>query len=154
MPSEILVTVAEVAAAFVGFSMVVGLLSPESPDFQPRFNAIRDVAEISLIAVGGSLIPLAAGLFAISELTLWRFCSLGLSVVWLVGISAAVMRHRKSGASPPRVVGVFIVVGHALLWWNIVSPTGAAAGRYVIALLALLASAGVLFIGATFRSRL
>jgi len=53
MPSEILVTVAEVAAAFVGFSMVVGLLSPGSPDSQQRFNAIRDVAEISLITVGG-----------------------------------------------------------------------------------------------------
>jgi hypothetical protein len=141
---------------FIGLdTMVVGLLSPESPDFQARFNAIRDVAEISLIAAGGSLIPLAAGLFVISELTLWRICSLGLSVVWLVGISAAVMRHRKSGVSPPRRdVGVFIVVGHALLWWNTVSPTGAAAGRYVIALLALLASAGVLFISATFRSRL
>jgi len=160
MPSEILVTVAEVAAAFVGFSMVVGVLRPESPDSDIRFSAIRDVAEIGLITVAGSLAPLAVGLFVISEPTLWRICSLGLSMVWLGGVSFGLMRYRKLGVSVFRddpgwssAAGVFIVTGHLLLWWNVVSPTGPAAGRYVIALLALLTVAGVLFVSATFRSR-
>jgi hypothetical protein len=160
MPSEILVTVAEVAAAFVGFSMVVGLLSPGSPDSQQRFNAIRDVAEISLITVGGSLVPLAAELFAISEPKLWRACSLGLSVVWLAGCSSSVSRYRKVGVSLLRndpawnsPVAVLILAGNTALWWSVVSPAGATAGRYVLSLLALLAVAGVLFVNATFRSR-
>ena len=158
MPSEILVTIAEVAAAFVGFSMVVGLLSPDSPDSKQRFNAIRDVAEISLIAVGGSLVPLAAELFAVSEPTLWRACSLGLSVAWLAGGSSSVIRQRKFFASLFRddpawnwAVVVLNLAGHTALWWNVVSPAGATAGRYVLSLLALLAVAGVLFVNATFR---
>jgi hypothetical protein len=159
MPSEILVTIAQVAAAFVGFSMVVGLLSPDSPDSKRRFNAIRDVAEISLIAVGASLVPLAAELFAVSEPTLWRACSLGLSVAWLAGGSSSVIRYRKVGVSPLRsdpawtsTVAVLILAGNTALWWNVASPAGPTAGRYVLSLLALLAVAGVLFVSATFRS--
>ncbi len=159
MPTEILVTIAEVAAAFVGFSMVVGLLRPESPDAEVRFIAIRDVAEVGLIAIGGSLAPLAAGLFVVSEPVLWRVCSLGLSAVWLAGAWSGLMRYRKLahpilqrdpvGASTIVALGA---VGNMLLWWNVISPTGAMAGRYAVALLALLAVAGLVFVAATFRS--
>jgi hypothetical protein len=159
--SEILVTLAEVSAAFVGFSIVAGLLRPTSSDAQLRFYAIRDVAEIGLVVVGGSLAPLALQLFSVSDTLLWRLCSFILSIAWLSSLSFALARFRKVGAltSPGRnpVWGLFALVligtGQILLWWNVVSPIGATSARYVTALLILLGLAAILFINAVFYVR-
>jgi hypothetical protein len=154
----LLVVIAEVAAAFVGFSMVVGLLRPSSAGAALRFYSIRDVAEISLIVVAGALLPLASQLFPVSEAATWRICSALLSIAWLVTFSFAVARFSRVGSLIIRdrnpiwgAVAVSLVsCGNVLLWWNVVSPSGPAGGRYVAALLILLAIAGILFMSATF----
>jgi hypothetical protein len=159
--SEVLVTLAEVSAAFVGFSIVAGVLRPTSSDAQRRFYAIRDVAEIGLVVLGGSLAPLALQLFSLSDTALWRLCSFILSISWLSSLSFAVARYRKVGALNIRVrnsvlgrIGLILIgTGQVLLWWNVISPMGATSARYVSALLILLSISAILFINAVFSVR-
>ncbi len=159
--SEVLTTLAEVSATFVGFSMVASLLRPTSSDAKRRFYAIRDVAEIGLVVVGGSLAPLALQLFSLSDTALWRLCSFVLSISWLSSLSFALSRYREVGAlnihdRNPVWASIAIVLngaGQILLWWNIISPIGASRARYVSALMILLGLAGTLFINAVFSDR-
>jgi hypothetical protein len=159
--SDVLTTLAEVSAAFVGFSMVAGLLRPTSSDAKRRFYGIRDVAEIGLIVVGGSLAPLVLQLFSLSDTALWRLCSFILSISWLSSLSFALARYREVGTLNIRdrnpVWGSIAIVsngtGQVLLWWNVISPVGATSARYVSALLILLSLAGILFINAVFSHR-
>jgi len=161
MSSDALVTIAEVSAAFVGFSMVVSVLRPASTEEQIRALAIRDVAEIGLIVLAGALAPLAVGLFPIAEPSMWRACSFGLSLAMLACFSFSQVRFRRlgltlRGSANVALAVVFIgltVAGNLLLWWNIISPSGAINARYVVALLFFLAIAGGLFVEATFGSR-
>ena len=132
MPREVLLTIAEVAAAFVGFSMVVGLLRPEESDRDARFYTIRDVAEIGLIAAAGAFAPVIIELFGLQEAAVWRLSSLGLALAWFAGMSSSLLRYRALGRSPFYIgtgpgVGItgFALVGQGLLWWNVVSNTGA-----------------------------
>lgn len=144
--SDVLATLAEVSAAFVGFSMVAGLLRPTSLDAKRRFYAIRDVAEIGLVVVGGSLAPLALqlfSLFSLSDAALWRLCSFILSILNIRD------RNRVWGS----IAIVLNGIGQVLLWWNVISPTGATSARYVSAPMILLSLAATLFVSAVFSER-
>ncbi len=63
LPHENLLTaLGEVSAAFVGFSLVVGILRSRlasSAKETRRFYATREVAENGLLAVGAAFLPLA-----------------------------------------------------------------------------------------------
>jgi hypothetical protein len=60
---DVLLTIAQVAAAFVGFSMVVAAIQSRSSHSGARFSAIRDVAEIGLYVIAGALLPIGAYAF-------------------------------------------------------------------------------------------
>ncbi len=70
---DYLFTIAEVAAAFVGFSMVVGALSPDRPGSRLRRVVIHDAAVIGFIVMGGALAPyaLAQTTLATGALAFW-----------------------------------------------------------------------------------
>ncbi len=56
--AELLSTLAEMSIAVVGFSMVVGILRPQSSDDETRLFTLRDVAEIGLISSVMNVFPL------------------------------------------------------------------------------------------------
>ena len=70
LPHEnLLIALAEVAAAFVGFSLVVGILRARSAGSAKEargFYSMRDVAEIGLVSVFTSLLPLVIHAFGAS----------------------------------------------------------------------------------------
>jgi len=160
---------AEVAAAFVGFSLVAGLLGAGPAD-RYRFLSIRDVAEVGLSCAGAALIPSVLHAFELQPETTWRLASAAFSLVWLAGISIGTRRFVRSGIpslaewwAPSKGEGpqaprflvfgpIAAVIGNLLLGWNILSPSSAP-GRYVAALLIYLTVAGLSFIAAVFHGR-
>ncbi len=152
---EFLFTVAEVSAAFVGFSLLVSVLRPAED--VPRFLAMRDVAEISLIAVFGSLLPYVLFQFGVRDEPLWRASSGGLSLLWLMGLAFATRRLAASGSPMWREIRLKAIAslinlgGNALLWWSVLVGGALSGPRYVLALSLLLSMAGGLFIWAAFQ---
>ena len=153
----LLFTIAEVSAAFVGFSMVVGLLSGDSSD-RHRFYSIRDVAEIGLTTLGAALLPVAVHAFGLASEATWHLASALFGVGWLGSGFVGIRRFIRAGAhrNAPRflVTGpIFSVVGILLLCWNVLLPGPLAPARYILGLLLLLAFAGLSFISASFHGR-
>jgi hypothetical protein len=154
--TSVLHTIAEISAAFVGFSLVAGLLGAGPAD-QYRSFSIRDVAEIGLSCLAGALLPSALHALALSPETTWRLASAAFSLAWLGGAFIGIRRFWRSEArdQAPRLLWfgpVAGLVGNLLLWWNVFSPD-LAPGRYVLALLLYLAVAGLSFIAAVFHGR-
>jgi len=154
---DLFMTIAEVGAAFVGFSMVVGLLRPDSSD-RARFHSLRDVAEVSLIAIAAALLPVLVHSFGWSPERTWRFASLAFSVAWLGVTFLAIRRFVRASLRPGAAKVLwfgptFAVVANALLWWNVLNPDQTAGPRYAVALILLLVFAGLSFIAATFHER-
>ena len=151
---EFLFTVAEVAAAFVGFSLIVGILRPA--EGAVRFLFLRDVAAISLIAVAGSFLPYVLFQFGVRGEPLWRASSGGLSLGWLTGVAFANRRFTAVGAW--KVVPTLFVFGSLInlggigsLLWSVVVGGSLSGPRYALALSLLLAIAGLMFIWAAFQ---
>ena len=149
-------TLGEVAVAFVGFSMVVGVLGSASAR---RRHAMRDVAEIGLQAVLGSFLPLAIDAYGASAATTWRLASAGLLVYAALGLGFAFRRGsrrildllRDEPIRSAGVIGLNLGVFGLLLFNALLGGAGSGA-RYTTAVLLLLGIAGHQFLDATFRS--
>ena len=158
--NDYLLAIAEVAATFVGFSMVVGAIRPDVRSSGLRRSTMYDVALIGFFVVGGALVPYALTAHQLSPSTVWRIASLSLLVVWVLAYLAALRRfHRAHGAaflapmwgSVLAVVNPLVVlVGNGMLLWNVVSPDSGAGARYLVALLGLLLISAYLFLNAVF----
>ena len=159
---DLLLTVAEVAAAFVGFSMIVAALRFQPSGEEARFHSVRDVAEIGLYVVAAAFLPLIVHSYGVTPELTWRASSAAFVGVWLLAFTFAQRRFRRGGAGFMMVEtwpfwgavsGILTTLGNGLLLWNVVSPAALAGPRYLTALALLLAIAGGLFINATFRER-
>ncbi len=157
---DYLLTIAEVAAAFVGFSMVVGVLAQGASESQARRMFVRDVAEIGFYALGGALAPYALWSLGIPTGLVWRVSSLGLLSVWVVGFFLAMRRFSRVGTfrNNPLVGRVarfvnpaLVFLGNGLLAWNVISPGPPASGRYIMALLTLLLLSAFMFVRGAFE---
>jgi hypothetical protein len=152
---DLLMTLGEVAVAFVGFSMVVGVLGSGSVR---RRYAMRDVAEIGLQAVAGSFLPLAINAYGASPASTWRLASAGFLAYAALGLGFALRR------APIRILdllrtepirnGVIMLLNFGLiglLLFNAFLGGAGSGARYVTAVMLLLAIAGHQFLDATFR---
>jgi hypothetical protein len=84
----------EVAAAFIGFSMVVGVLRPESDSGMRRFSRMRHVAEIALGAVMAAFLPLLVSAYGAREETTW-FVASAVALVPLVVFAIANFKRSR-----------------------------------------------------------
>jgi len=162
LPHENLLTaMGEVAAAFVGFSLVVGVLrarSTGSMEEVRRVYSMRDVAEISLHAVFMSFLPLVIHAFGASPDTTWRVGSASFLAIGV--LSAGASSRRRGGyiegfrAEPIQFLVLLpLQIGAiGLILVNILAGGPSSGPRYVAAVLLALSAAGVLFVNATFNS--
>jgi hypothetical protein len=154
--ADLLTVIAEVSSAFVGFSLVIGLLQSDQPNAAAIRNAMRGVAELALIAGGGALLVFGLHAFGLSSETIWRFGSLGLAAAWIVAHLAAARRFREAGSPMMRsrltlLPAPIAFAGILLLVWNFVLPGPSSGARYSTALLLALGASALFFIGATFQ---
>ncbi len=162
LPHENLLTaMGEVGAAFVGFSLVVGVLraryAGSTKEALSRYS-MRDVAEIGLAGVFMSFLPLVIHAFGASPETTWRVGSTSCLAVSLFCAGASSWRRGSwlegFRSEPIQTVLVtplqLVIIG--LLLVNILAGGPSSGARYVMAVLLALAVAGVLFVNATFNS--
>lgn len=155
LPHEnLLSTLGEVAAAFVGFSIVAGLLRSGSIR---RFHSMRDVAQIGLQAVAASFLPLAIHAYGASPALTWRTASAAFLALWATGLGFAIKGRLSRDPDEFRVKRVRIaingalnVTGGGLLLFNIALAGPGSGARYASAVLLLLAIAGIQFLDAAF----
>ena len=157
---DFLVILAEVATAFVGFSMIVGALSPRTRHSALRRQFMGDVALIGFFVIGGGLLPYVLYANGLSMAATWRVTSLALMLVWLPGYLAYLRALRRMGRSLfdiPLLPKAFVIinpavvlVGNGLLVWNVIVGGAEAGARYLAALLILLLIAAFLFLSGAF----
>jgi hypothetical protein len=155
--SNLLGLIAQVAVAFIGFSMVVGVLRPDEAHGKSRIQSMRAVAETALIAGGGALLALALSALGLTSDLVWRVAILIVAVTWARAFAHAVRRFRGAGAplafdSLQSIVMTCVVASAiGLLLWNVVAPTGPAGGRYAAALTLALVISARRFVFANFK---
>ncbi len=97
LPLEnLLIVLAEVAAAFVGFSLVVGVLRARSAGSAKEawgFYSMRDVAEIGLVSVFTSILPLVIHAFGANPEATWRIGSASFLAFGVLSASASLWRR-------------------------------------------------------------
>jgi len=151
---DALLTLAEIAAAFVGFSTIVVVFRSNRSELQ-RLR-LRGVAEIGVAVLVGAFLPLVAAGLGFTGSQVWRissviFAPIGLTgwILWARGVSRAGY-PATFGKLPFAPDVVANVVGQVLLWWNVIAPTPAAPIRYVTALMAFLLIAAMSFVASAF----
>ncbi len=158
-----LLTVSEIAATVVGFSIVVGVLAPGSQGADVRRVAMHDVALIGFMVLAGALLPYLLATAGVSPPTIWRVGSAALLALYGWGALTSLKRFRESSGSAlampllgPRLVvlnSVIVATASALLLWNCVFPSQASSARYLAALGAMLVIVAYLFLKGVFPSR-
>lgn len=156
---DFLFTTAEVAAAFVGFSLVVSVFKPTSAADAVRMGSLRDVAEIGLSAIAAAFVPYVLHVFGESVESVWRTSSGLLAIGGFVFFLLGFLRFSRLGGAPPWrtapglavSTGTLAFSGSVLLWWNVLAPSPNSSARYILALLLLLAMAGLIFVFAAFH---
>jgi hypothetical protein len=162
LPHENLLTaLGEVAAAFVGFSLVVGVLrarSTDSPEESRSLYSMRDVAEIGLVSVFMSFSPLVIHAFGTSPETAWRVGSASFLVIGVFGAAASLRRRggwlASFRAEPIQSIAILPLQLGAigLMAVNALVGGPSSGARHTAAVLLALVVAGVLFVNVTFNS--
>jgi len=153
----ILSTLAEMHIAVVGFSLVVGILRPQSQTEERRLFTLRGVAIIGLLGAVMSAFPMVAHSFGLSPESTWRLSSV-VVFLWAVaaigadfwrlghGLTVIAKRYRLTTA----LVAILIAANLCLLVFNVATPGPASGARYSAVMLIALAQAGFMFLWAAF----
>jgi hypothetical protein len=152
---DLLMTLAEVAATFVGFSMIAGVIRPDSDEEKRRFFRFRHVAASSLACVVVAFMPILIHAFGWSIEQSFLYASI---FCLFPAVISPILDWREVGvlssfkAEPLRTITTiaFNIIMVSLLLINAIAPGPFSAIRYVVFLTMLLMISGLIFIGATF----
>jgi hypothetical protein len=153
--SDTLLTIAQVAAAFAGFSGLIAVLGQERVRV-PRAVAaawLRRMVEFALMVLAFSIIPVVVGRFDVSPPVEWRVVSLAFALVWGAGAWSASRRvraMRAAGSVGPTLSFVLTTANTAPLLVLLANALGAfgdqSAAVYLACLTYGLLLSGVLFL--------
>jgi hypothetical protein len=162
-PHDTLVALAEVSAAFAGFSGIVAALGYRSPSEWPASARFR-FANLLSVAVAASLLaflPIVLAYFAISDSAVWAWSSaaLGLFCVGFFTLRVrrgiSIIRDKSEQLNPWMGFAWVIGIGGVALGQlaNIATmPTPRASALYVAGILVLLTLSGLQFVLLALRS--
>jgi hypothetical protein len=151
--SSYLLTLAQLALAFVGFAtIVVALRQAIGADLSDyHILLFRFFVEVGLIVTALCLIPFLLALFDIAEPTVWRISSAFFGVVTVAYLVSYVRRRRRVQRAPLPVrlyviygVSALMTMGLILNALGLLFEPGA--GPYAVALTWGLVGAGLVFI--------
>jgi hypothetical protein len=153
--ADLLTLIAEVSAAFVGFSLIIGFLQPDQEKARIRARSMQSVAELGIIACFGALIVLVVNSFGVAPEVTWRTGGLATAILWL-SLHVYAVREMKRSGSPIGASNVKYVVwlarsGIILLVLNTVLLPDFAGAAHVAGLFIALVASGMLFLISTFR---
>jgi hypothetical protein len=159
---DVLLTLGEIAVTLAALSGVAGVLGTRSnqtrlSDFE--ILLLRNVALIGMAVAAFALLPLPFRGSPIEALSALRVCSALAACCWLGGYTFTFRRIFTALRSRELSLGTFLLglTFHAtavlLLAWNVVAPTEGSPRRYVLALMSVLAIAGINFTVTVLRAR-
>jgi len=153
--SDFLSLIAELAAAFMGFSLVVGLLQPDDPAAGIKLAAMRGVAELALVAALAALLPLLLEEFELVSSTIWRSAGGIAGMSWLVAHLLAARRFSRFGgrmitSKSTLLIAVVVTVGILLFFSASLLPGSHAGAFYCAATACALVCSAFLFLAAAF----
>ena len=153
--ADVVALVAEVAATFVGFSLVIGLLQPHDASTSRRRQSMRSVAELGLIAAAGAMLALALDTFGLGPDEVWRAASVLVALLWVALHMVASRRFRTAGSQITRtrflrIAASLAFIGIGLLAWNAIIPGDYSGARYIASLMLALTVSAFLFLLETF----
>lgn len=150
---EVLLTLAEVSIAYVGFAALFGILSSRAEEWPGEVQLMfRALIEVGLVLVFLSLAPVVLALCHIDAPDRWLFASLIAMVTLLGNIGWRIHQIRTRLGHFPReapvaipmvVVNLVLYAGNAVIWRE--------PGPYVIALVNGLAGASLIFLAMVYR---
>jgi hypothetical protein len=153
--ADLLTLIAEISAAFVGFSLVVGLLQPDGTNATPKIQAMRAVAELALLSGAGAILVLLLNAYGLVELWVWKLGSGITAIAWAALHFRAAHRLKKFG-SPWHELATFKVAGSiasvmiVLFAVNSMFPSAHSGPLHITGLCGALAVSALLFVLATF----
>ena len=153
--TELLIVLAEVSAAFIGFSLVIGLLQQSDSRANLRKQAMHSVAELAMISGGGSLVVLILAIFDFPTEVVWRSASAIAALLWAVTFHGATIRYATPETKwyqveKARHAGWLSTIGIILLTFNSVISTGMSEQLHILGLFLALCTSGFLFLFSTF----
>jgi hypothetical protein len=159
---DVLLTLGEIAVTLAALSGVAGVLGTRSGQTQLsdfEILLLRNVALIGLAVAAFALLPLTYRGSTIGAFQALRACSALAACSWLGGYAATCRRVFTALRSRELSVGTFVLglglnaTAVLLLAWNVVAPDPGSPRRYVMALMSVLAIAGINFIVTVLRPR-
>ena len=140
----------EVGISFVGFSMLASVLRPTIGSERVLFFGFRDVAETSLIATLGSILPLVLAAFDLSQDLTWRMASGVVGLLFFAGGAASLRRQTLSVArrGAPKVIATIGAISILVALANVAFPSGA---HHVLLILLCLTNSALLFLFSAFN---
>ena len=153
--TDALAVIAEVSAAFVGFSLAIGLLQPNQADAHLRRHAMHSVAELGMVSAGGAVIVLVVHAFGFSEEVTWRLGSMFAASLLGTTFYLATKRYAADGyplksTDNVRYAAWLSVLGIVIFTANAAIPTGLAGPIHLAGLFVALFDCGYLFLLSTF----
>ncbi len=152
---EVLHTMTEVSATFVGFSLIASVLEANKDKVGSRIYSIRDVAEVSLFCVFGAMLPFLIANFGVAEELNWRISCALFSFFWITGAYRGIARVRRAGVNVPWFIyfgPISGIIGNGMLWYVVAFVSPFPGAIYTVAIALALAFAALSFVAATFVS--
>ncbi len=151
--AEPLLTVAEVAVAFVGFASLVTVVARRGIETWAEGNMVRFrlMISMSLSSIFFALLPFAFLAFEWKEERSWLICSLSLGIYLAVTLSTSTRGYialAKQGQLNPFVVGSLslVVLGATILQLaGVLGAVQPSLGTYLVGVLSLLLLSAVSF---------
>lgn len=159
---DVLLTLGEIAVTLAALSGVAGVLAARSGQTQLsvfKVLLLRNVALIGMVVAAFAILPLTFRGSAISNPSAFRLCSALAMCSWLGG-EALFFRRGLAGLRSREISAGEFWLGFALnatavtlFAWNAFVPNPTSPHRYVLALMCVLAVAGINFIAAVLRPK-
>jgi hypothetical protein len=159
---DVLLTLGEISVTLAALSGVAGILGTRSGQAQLsdfEILLLRNVALIGMGVAAFALLPLTYRGSTIGGLSPLRVCSALAACSWLGGYALSFRRVLTALRCRQLSVGTFMLglafnaTAVLLLAWNVVAPAPSSSRRYVLALMCVLAIAGINFIVTVLRPR-
>ena len=155
MPSnDLILTLAEVSIAYVGFAAIFGVLSSRAEIWPPELRLLfRALIEVGLFSLFLSVCPYTLNALGIKEIDLWFYSSIG-AVLAGVGMGVARLYLIRTRLPQVPVVGRYLLIPVMLITFLLFIVNAIVwrePGIYVLGIVLSLVGASAIFLALIYR---
>ena len=148
-PYDLILTLAEISIAYVGFAAVVGVLSTRTADWTPDLRLLfRALIEIGLFSLLLCTLPHVLAAFEMPGADLWTYAS-ATALVGAASMAGIRIYQVRTRLGHIIAIGKFLLIPlnfASLILFALNATIWKAAGPYVVGIMILLVSASSIFL--------